>query len=139
MDGEREQTDAVKLDSGITFSDPGANMTRFLFCVAVLLAAGCGSDPGLECDGATPVCDLQGYFALCAEPGDNDAVREAGGLFCVNRDGTDFGQDYIGPTLEFAPECSGGQPATCDNGEAPQCVFLPNCYASTIDDVRGQQ
>ncbi len=97
------------------------------------LIAGCGgADPQLECDQTQPVCDTPGYFALCAPPGTNSAVKEFDGLYCRERDdcrpsGDDNCVDYVGPELELPSDCSGGDPVECPDGELPGCYFLASC------------
>lgn len=101
-------------------------------CLAAA-AAGCSSDPEVVCDGVQPICDFPSYVAICGEqPGTNEAIDEIGGLYCANRDNCtpsqgDLCLDYIGPAVELAPDCSGGQPAACPDGSQPICGFFPGC------------
>src|SRR5688572_11289560 len=94
--------------------------------VAVLFLLGCGSaDPAPVCDGSSVDCGVAGYFALCAEPEPNQAVEDLDGLYCSWTESG--GLDYIGPDLERAPACEGGQLTDCPDGQPPTCYFLPNC------------
>jgi hypothetical protein len=99
--------------------------------IAALLLSGCGSsDPQPVCDGDNAVhCDEPGYFPLCSEPEPNAAVDDAEGLYCAY---SDRGLQYIGPELDRAPACEGGDVVACPDGAQPACYFLPNCLDSTL-------
>jgi len=98
---------------------------------AALFLFGCGSsDPEPVCEGAAAQCDESGYFPLCAEPQPNAAVNDLDGLYCAFRDGGAL--EYIGPELERAPACEGGQVVECPGGELPVCYFLPNCLEAVL-------
>lgn len=109
---------------------------KVLMLALVAIWMGCGSAPEVQCEGTQPVCGA-GYFALCEDPGENDAVRDSGGLYCLERDncvpsGNDGCLDYVGPPLELAPECVNGEPQACPGGNAPICVFMPSCRDEEI-------
>jgi hypothetical protein len=108
-------------------------MRNVFFGLSLLGLVGCGSvDPAPVCDGRDAICDVPGYFPLCADPGTNSAVDEADGYYCSFNDFDELGQTYIGPTLERAPDCAGGEVQACPSGEQPTCFFLANC---TVDDL----
>jgi len=100
--------------------------------LALVVFAGCGVDPQPFCEGATVTCGEPGYVAVCSEPTANAAVNEAGGLFCTNNDGQDFGRTYIGPAVDEAPGCNAGAVMPCPDNSEPTCFFLIGCDGSEL-------
>lgn len=108
-----------------------ANLGVLIAALAVFASGACGSsDPEAVCDGEAATCTEAGYFPLCAEPEANDAVDELEGLYCSFNDSG--GLQYIGPELERAPACEGGEMVECPDGGLPVCYFLPGCLESNL-------
>ena len=98
--------------------------------VAAVFLSGCGSsDPEPVCEGDTVQCVAPSYFPLCAEPEPNDAVEDLDGVYCAFNGGS---LSYVGPELERAPGCEGGEVQACPDGEQPVCYFLPNCLEAIL-------
>jgi hypothetical protein len=98
--------------------------------VAALFLLGCGGpEPELACEGELLECGEPSYFPLCAEPEPNDAVEDLDGIYCAFNEN---GFVYIGPELERAPACEGGDVPACPDGEQPVCYFLPNCLEANL-------
>lgn len=108
-------------------------IASLIVAAVAVLTTGCSTDPQVVCEGTQPLCDFPSYVAICGdEPGTNDAVEEIGGLYCANRANCtptqgDLCLDYVGPAVELAPDCSGGEPQACPDGSQPICAFFPGC------------